>query len=145
MAIDNHLSVKSTARLRCVSKTTEKYITPKKYSFYSIFKRLDLSPNSIIKMLFETDKEFINEVYYRYPFYPIKNHKYGYGIQQYITYTSDYMCIWDFYELISDFNHENYGFELLELAYDHCSHYTSYKPLRGLLTEMCVCEYTKCH
>ena len=137
IALNNYLSVKSAARLRCVSKTTEKYITPKKYSFYSIFKKIDLSSDNIIKMLFESDKVFIEYQKNEELYLPIKYHRFSNTILKYVLSVNYYYyCLLLFSEYLIESNDNNLDIE--EMAKIHCEEYTDYKPLLGILIECCV-------
>ena len=53
--LNSFLSVKSSARLRAVSKTCKNCIHVKQYSFYKIFKKLDIRPDTILNMLFKLE------------------------------------------------------------------------------------------
>ena len=58
ISINDSLSLKSQVRLKCVSKTCYKHIIIKNYSCYRIFKKLKISVNRIIRMLYELDNNF---------------------------------------------------------------------------------------
>ena len=139
LAIDNVLSVKSSAVLRTVSKITKQYITPKKYSFYKFFKQLNFDKDLIIKMLFNSDPVFI-KIKTEY-YFPIEYHKYGNQIKEYVLNTVYYWCIQDFSETLADFEYENYGYSLIELIKEHCEIYCDYSPLLNLLIQLCYEEY----
>ena len=52
LPLNNILTVKSAAILRTVSKICKNYVKVKDYSFYKIFKQLNLSVDSVIKLVF---------------------------------------------------------------------------------------------
>ena len=136
LPLNNYLSVKSAARLRCVSTITRDVIKLKNYSFYNIFKQLDLSPEYVIKMLFESDKQFVFYHEHAVFYMPISRHKYGKGIKEYIK-VRFYNCINSFNERLKRYpptRHKNLHMD----ARDHAFDYTSYRPLRFLLTELCL-------
>jgi hypothetical protein len=133
MALNNKLSVKSGAILRSVSKTTKFYISVKNYSFYRIFKQLNF--DNIIEMLFEYDQDFVDQDYIEDFYYPIENHKLGPRIKEYILNKYEDIII-NFSELLMNW-HDIY-LSLQQMACDYCVIYTQYKPLQGLLIELCV-------
>jgi hypothetical protein len=137
MALNNKLSVKSGAILRSVSKTIKLYIVVKNYSFYRIFKQLSCYMDNIIEMLFEYDQDFINEEYDEDFYFPIENHILGLKIKEYVLNSNYYWVIMDFADTLININ-PNDVFPLYQLACDHCVLYTQYKPLQGLLIELCV-------
>ena len=130
------LTVTSAARLRAVSKITKIYIDVKQYSFYKIYKKLDLSPESVANMLFHLDPLFImiahvfisvNEQSY----YPINNHRYCDVIKQYI-FKKYYFCFQYFEEIVYN------EFTSLQEISDHCRMYTSNIFIYGTLFELCL-------
>ena len=138
LAIDNVLSVKSSAVLRSVSKITREYITLKKYSFYKIFKQLKTTEDLIIIMLFKSDPSFLSiETDY---YYSIEYHKYGKGIKEYVINSTFYQCVKDFIQ--ANFEYQYYDYQIVELIKEHCEMYSIYKPLLSLLIQLCYEEYT---
>jgi hypothetical protein len=107
MSINDSLSLKSQVRLKCVSKTCYKHIIIKNYSFYRIFKKLKISVNRIIRMLYELDNNFIIKDALESFYYPIENHKYGLEIKRYVLNSYYYICIDNFKEIIEDLNEED--------------------------------------
>jgi hypothetical protein len=137
--LNGYLSVKSSSRLKCVSKFFKMYIIVKEYSFYRIFKQLNITTELIIETLFESDKNFVNreaeEIYY----YPIKKHKHGLNIKEYVKKSSYRWCIFDFAETLVTNDDPDYFIH--DMISHHCQVYTEYSPLQGLLYELCCEEY----
>jgi hypothetical protein len=140
ICLNDSLSLKSQVRLKCVSKTCYEYIIIKNYSFYRIFKKLKINVNSIIKMLYELDNNFIIKDALESFYYPIENHKYGLEIKNYVLNTYYYLCIHNFKEILEDLNkEEEENFD--NILYYHCIDYTDYVPLQSLLQELCNEHY----
>lgn len=137
LPLNKILSVKSAAILRTVSKICKNYIKVKNYSFYKIFKQLDLSIDSVIKMVFETDQDFINEDEYEDYFLSIKNHKFGDKLKELVLNSKYFYCLEEFSDFLIDYG-ENLGGTVEQYACEHCLLYTNYKPLQGLLIELCI-------
>ena len=140
VCIHDYLSVKSQARMRSVSKFFKKYVVVKEYSFYKVFKHLKTDIDTVIKMLFDYDQNFIaldNEMEF---FTPIKNHILGHKFKYFIQCTDYYWAIPEFEYSASEYTEEEYP--LVERACDHVLEYTDYQPLQGLLIEMCMDQYT---
>jgi hypothetical protein len=129
LPLNERLSVKSAAILCCVSKTTRMYIKPKNYSFYRIFKQLDLKQITVIKMLFESDRNYSH----------IGFHKNIKGIIRYITRTRYGQCVSDLELLINEGVHT--GFVYIHFIDMHCRLYTSYVPLQELLKQQCYNKF----
>ena len=137
MALNNKLSLKSRAIMRSVSKTIKFYIVVKNYSFYKLFKQLNCHVDNVIEMLFEYDQEFVEQDYLEDFYYPIKNHILGLKLKEYILNTQYYYIIRDFVEILNNINFNDH-MPLHQLACDYCVMYTQYKPLQGILIELCV-------
>ena len=137
LPLNKILSVKSAAILRTVSKICKNYIKVKNYSFYKIFKQLDLSIDSVIKMVFETDQDFITEDEYEDYFLSIKNHKFGDKLKELVLNSKYFYCLEEFSDFLIDYG-ENLGGTVEQYACEHCLLYTNYKPLQGLLIELCI-------
>lgn len=142
--LNNVLTVKSAAILRCVSKITNYYIKPKEYSFYKIFKKL-YSFNfrvDIVDMLFESDQIYLDNFDSEEYFYPIENHYRGKQIKEYV-YKYYYQCISDFLHNFNNFSEaKNAGLDLLITIADHCGDYDdNSRLLCGILIELCLEEY----
>ena len=136
--LNNVLTVKSAAILRTVSKTCKNYIKVKNYSFYKIFKQLNLSTDSVVKMLFEADTEFTTDDFFETFYLPIEYHKFGEKIKEIVLNSEYYWCIMEFAEELIAYNEDDEpDISRLQLACDHCVLYTSYVPLQGLLIELC--------
>ena len=145
VSMNNYLSIKSAARLRSISHIFKDFIIVKKYSFYRIFKQLTFSPDEIIKMLFKSDKLFLENESDELYFLSITNHKYGFKLKEYVLNTVYYWCIMDFAEVLAEdhiqTNNISVNDAIYELACIHTEMYTDYKPLQGLLIELCCNEY----
>ena len=137
LPLNKILSVKSAAILRTVSKICKNYIKVKNYSFYKIFKQLDLSIDSVIKMVFETDQDFINEDEYEDYFLSIKNHKFGDKLKELVLNSKYFYCLEEFSDFLIDYG-DHLGGTVEQYACEHCLLYTNYKPLQGLLIELCI-------
>ena len=140
LPLNNILTVKSAAILRTVSKICKNYVKVKNYSFYKIFKQLDLSVDSVIKMVFKADEDFITDDEDEDYFILIKNHKFGDKLKEIVINSKYYWCLQEFAEELIQFgqwNMDRYT-TLIQVACDHCMRYTDYQPLQGLLIELCV-------
>lgn len=138
------LTVKSAARMQCVCKTFKIYIKVKNYSFYRIFKQLDFNPETIIKMFFELDKDFIIQDDFEPFYYPIAHHMYGNYIKNYILDGNFMYIIYDFVDSIHDQGLNNFtNDEILQCACDYILDFFDYKPLQGLMVELCMMEINK--
>ena len=137
--INDYLSIKSQARLRAVSKTCKNCIHVKQYSFYKIFKKLDIRPDTVLIMLFKLDENFLflsdeAEFYY----YPIKYHTHCNIIVKYaLKYYSDCIRGLPYYIKTLD----QYIFSILETASQHCAFYSDEILIHGLLVELCLLNY----
>ena len=129
LPLNERLSVKSAAILCCVSKTTRVYIKPKNYSFYRIFKQLDLKQINVIKMLFESDPNYSH----------ISLHKNITGISRYIMRTRYTQCVSDLEILLKEGLHT--AFIFIHFIDMHCQLYTSYRPLQELLKQQCYNKF----
>ena len=142
MGVNNILTIKSAAIMRTISKTFKYYIKVKEYSFYHIFKHLSVNEDSIIEMLFNYDSDFVEQDDLEDYFFPIENHTIGPKIKEYIINKSTYyQCIMDFAEALIDgsyYLNQYHPHPLYELACTHCMLFTDFKPLQGLLIELCV-------
>ena len=132
--LNDILTVKSAARLCCVSRIMVKYIKPKNYSFYKIFKQLNFSNNFIILLLFNSDQQFIELSAQEEYFYPIESHKYEIEIKS-LLYKKYDTCVSAFLEDIVDL--EDDFFDVFHHAVIHCATYTDNKLICGTLSEMC--------
>lgn len=143
LPLNDVLTVKSAARMLCVCKTFKLYIEVKNYSFYRIFKQLDFKKETIIKMMFKTDQEFIEQDDLEDYYYNIENHKYGNSIREYVI--NNYLnIILDFVDSIHDQGLHNFGnIELMQCACDYIVDIFDYKPLQGILVELCIDEINK--
>ena len=135
MPLNTVLTVKSASILRAVSKTCKYFIKVKNYSFYKIFKQLDLSVDSVIKMIFEADSHFLDHDHDELYYFPIKFHDFGDKLKEIVLDSKYYFCFQDFADILKN---AGIGRTLNQIACDHCMIYTDYYPLQGLLIEMCV-------
>jgi hypothetical protein len=138
--LNDYLTVKSAAILRVVSKTCKNYIEVKKFSFYSLFKKLEIDELNVIKMLLKSDKVWMDHNSVNFGTDSINIHKHGNEIKRYIERTEFYDCITDFEkkldeELIisdpSDFYFPGHTID------EHCADYTDYYPLYEILITIC--------
>ena len=138
LPLNDVFTVKSAARMRCVCKTFKFYIKVKNYSFYRIFKQLDFKKETIIKMIFETDQQFIKQDDIEDFYYHIGNHKYGYFIREYVL--NNYLnYILEFVDSIYDQGLHNFvNGEIMQCACDYIVLIFNYKPLQGVLIELCI-------
>ena len=130
------LTVTSAARLRAVSKIIKMYIDVKEYSFYKIYKKLDLSSECVVNMLFHLDPLFITIAHDficldEFSYYPINNHTYCDVIKQYL-FKKYYFCFQYFEEIVYN------EFTSLQEISDHCRMYTSNIFIYGTLFELCL-------
>ena len=143
LPLNDILTVKSAARSRCVCKTFKLYIKVKNYSFYRIFKQLEINKETIITMMFETDQEFIEQDNVEDFYYDIKNHKYGSFIKEYVI-NSYFNYVVDFVDSIHDQGLHNFVHgEIMQCACDYIVLIFNYKPLQGVLIELCIDEISK--
>jgi len=138
--LNHFISYKSQLCLSLVSKDFKNYIILKKYSFYQNFKKIlrNINKKLLIEILFESDEEFVqNEIYFPI-FYNIKNHKYGNNLKNYVLNYKFY-CIIKFKKKINKKIKNNKKINDLEnYASNHCQWYSTYRPLQGLLTQLCL-------
>jgi hypothetical protein len=138
--LNTALTVKSGARLRAVSRSCRDYIQVKEYSFYKIFKQLDFSFDTVLRMWFNTDRLYLQEDEYEPYYFPIEMHTHGTYIKKRVLESYYFWCLAEFAEELIAYNdnqeHED-PLDILQLACDHCSNYTEYKPLVGLLIQLC--------
>jgi hypothetical protein len=141
--LNDVLTVKSAARMQCVCKTFKLYIKVKNYSFYRIFKQLEINKETIVKMIFETDQEFIEQDDIEDFYYHIGNHKYGYFIREYVV--NNYLnYILEAVDSIHDQGLHNFdNGELMQYTCDYIVLLFKYKPLQGVLIELCIDEINK--
>ena len=138
--LNDYLTVKSASIMRSVSKTFKNYIEVKNYSFYRIFKQLKIDELSIIKMLLNTDQNWLSrDCYDGFLVF----HKYGKKIERYIENTQFYMCVVEFQEKL-DGLWEDYPVDddnIEDEAYHHSDQYTNYEPLQKILFKLCLDLY----
>ena len=132
--LNDVLTVKQSIILRTVSKTCKLYI--KKRSIYKLFKQLNLSVDNVIKMIFEADQVFIEQESEEDYYLPIELHTFSEQLKK-ITYSKYFVCLEEFSDFLIDYG-DHLGGTVEQYAYEHCVHFTDYKPLQGLLIELCV-------
>jgi hypothetical protein len=137
--LNDYLTLKSATIMRSVSKTFNKYIEVKKYSFYRIFKQLEINELSIIKMLLNSDQNWLsNDCYDGFLVF----HKNGKKIEKYIENTQFYMCVVEFQEKLDGLWDDYPVDEFIEdEAYHHSDQYTNYEPLQKILFKLCLDLY----
>ena len=138
IVMNYYLTYKSQLALSFVSKDFKNYIILKKYSFYNKFKHIlrNVNKEKIIKILFESDQQFIEDEVYFPLYYDINNHKYGTEIREYIIKTKYFQYILKF---IRKYKHKNIKKnKLQDLALGYGQLYSNYRPLQGLLIQMCI-------
>ena len=137
MPLNEILTVKSAAILRTVSKTCKYFVKVKEYSFYKIFKQLDLSIDNVIKMVFEADLHFLDHDKDETFYLSIENHEYGDKLKELVLDSKYYFCLTEFADHITEYNIDTNDDDFLQIACDFCVLHTPYHPLQGLLIEMC--------
>jgi len=133
--LNNILTIKQSIILRSVSKTCKLYI--KKRSIYKFFKQLNLSVDNVIKMIFEADQVFIEQESEEDYYLPIELHTFSEQLKKIIFDSKYFYCLEEFSDFLIDYG-ENLGGTVEQYACEHCLLYTNYKPLQGLLIELCV-------